>query len=195
MALAILTSVVSTDLGEVPVDFTMTNNHIRQGRMDLTIAGMVHSVIIEVLLPLLRVHHHHQFAVLHGPRRQTDYHRDHRHRLTLAGQGKFTDLPIPREMMGEGDLHHVSPGHRLGLIHISLAMPAEKMEVVTVNVKMGEGLETRGRAGTKEVIEHGKEKGEAKTIEILDGVEVLSEIESGTGTGTYTGVNRVHNFM
>lgn len=195
MALAILTSGVSTDLGEVPVDFIMTNNRIRQGRMDLTIAGMVHSVITEVLPPLLRVHHHHQFAVLHGPRRQMDCHRDHRHRLTLAGWGKFTDLPILREMRGEGDLHRASPEHRLVLIHISLAMPVEKMEFVTVNVTMDEGLETRGRAGTKEVIEHGKEKGEAKIIETLEGVGVLIEIESGTGTGTCTGVNRVYAFL
>ena len=195
MALAILTSGVSTDLGEVPVDSIMTNNRIRQGRTDLTIAGTVHSVIIEALLPLLRVHHHHRFAVLHGPRRQTDCHRDHRHRQTLAGQGKFTDLLTLREMMGEGDLHHVSPWHRLVLIHIFLATLAEKMQVVTVNVTMGEGLETRGHAGTKEVIEHGKEKGEVQTIETLGGVEVLNEIESGTGTGTCTGVNRVYYFM
>lgn len=194
MALAILTSAVSTDHGEVPVDSIMNNNHIHQGRMDLTIAGTVHSVIIEVLLPLLRVHHHHRFAVLHGPRRQTDCHQDHRHRLTQAGQGKSTDLPIPREMMGEGDLHRASPGHHLVLIHTFLAMLVEKMEVVTVNVMMGEGLETRGSAETKEVIEHGKEKGEAKTIETLDVVGVLNATESGTGTGTCTGVNRVYDF-
>ena len=192
MTPAILTSGVSTDLGEAPADSIMTNNHIRQGRMDLTIAGTVHSVIIEVPLPLLRVHHHHRFAVLRGPRRQTDCHRDHRRQLMLAGQGKSTALLIHREMMGEGDLHRASPGHHLVLIHTFLAMLVEKTEVVTVNVTMGEGLEMRGNAETKEVIELGKEKGEAKTIEMLDVVGVLNEIESGTGTGTCTGVNRVY---
>ncbi len=195
MDLAILISEVSTDLGEAPVDSIMISNRIRQGRMDLTIAGTVHSVIIEVLLPLLRVHPHHQFAVLHGPRRQTDCHQDHRHRLTLAGQGKVTDLPILREMMGEGDLHRASLGHHLVLIHIFPAMLVERMEVVIVNVTMGEGLETRDSAETKEVIDHGKEKEEAKTIETRDGVGVLNEIESGTGTGTCIGVNRVYNSL
>lgn len=195
MAPAILTSGVSTDLGEAPADSTMTNNHIRQGRMDLTIAGTVHSVIIEVLLPLLQVHHHHRFAVLHGPRRQTDCHQDRRRQLTPAGQGKSTDLLILREMMGEGDLHRASPVHHLVLIHTFLAMLVEKMEVVTANVTMGEGLETRGSAETKGVIELGKEKGEVKIIETLDVVGVLNEIESGTGIGTCTGVDRVYNFL
>ena len=193
MAPATLTSGLSTDLGEAPADSIMTNNHIRQGRMDLIIAGTVHSVIIEVLLPLLRVHHHHRSAVLHGPRRRTDCHRDHRRQLTLAGQGKSTDLLILREMMGEGDLHRASPAHHLVSIHTFLAMLVEKMEVVIVNVTMGGGLETRGSAETKEVIELGKEKGEAKTIETLDVVGVLNETESGTGTGTCTGVNRVYS--
>ena len=195
MAPAILTSGVSTDLGDPPNNYIMTNNHIRQGRMDLTIAGTVHSVIIEVLLPLLRVHRHHRFAVLRGPRRQTDCRRDHRRQLMLAGQGKSTALLIRREMMGEEDLHHASPGHHLVLTHTFLAMLVEKTEVVTVNVTMGEGSETKASAETKEVIELGKEKGEAKTIEMLDVVGVLKEIESGTVIGTCTGVNRVYNFV
>ena len=190
MALVRVISVASTDPGEAMEEHsTIISNHTHQDRMGMKTDIMVHNEASEVLHLLLQVHRHHLLVVQHGSRRQTGCHLDPLLRPTIPGSVKAIAATL-HETMVEEDLHLHHAKAVKGAEHpvstrTFLATPVEMTGIVIVVGMKDVEAGTMGRGEMTEMIGLDRWTGEAKTTEILDGVEVPNGTQ-GTVAGMCT---------
>lgn len=159
------------DTGEAIADHsTTTSNHTHKDKMGMKTDTTVYNKASEVLHLLLQVHHHHLLAVQHGSRARTGCHLDLLRQPTILGLAKVIAATLYVTILEE-DLHlhpvtAVKEAEHPASTRTFLATPAE-----TRDVEVG----MTGRGETTEMIGPDRWKDVAKTIEILDGVEVLNE--------------------